>query len=175
MSAGRALGSGAVSGSAMISAACSGVSSYPDGSPVVSPSAASSYEESAQETSAQETSAHETSAHETSAHETSAQETTFQAASAQETESHETESQETFALATSSQLTASKDVSPVSVFFFTHWSSARFGFGGRRNVDARLICSSPTPTEPRAAPSTSFVDAIRAPLTWSGVNSGCFA
>ena len=78
-------------------------------------------------------------------------------------------------MATSSQLTASKDVSPVSVFFFTHCSSALFGFGGRRNIAARLIWSSPTPTEPSAAPSTSFVDAISAPLTWSGVNSGCLA
>src|SRR3954451_2055706 len=149
----------------MISAACSGVSSYPFGSPVVSPSAASSYEESAQETSAQETSAQETSAQETDSQETSAQETTLQAASAQETESQETESQETLPLATSSQLTASKDVSPVSVFLFTHCSSALFGFGGRRNVDARLIWSSPTPTDPSGAPSTSFVDAISAPLT----------
>src|SRR4051812_24802131 len=149
----------------MISAACSGVSSYPFGSPLVSPSAASSYEESFQDTSAQETSAQETSAQETDSQETSAQETTFQEASVQETSAQETESQETFALAVSSQLTESKagSTSPVGSAL-TNWLRAPFGFGGFRTSADLPIWSSPTPTEPAGVSSTGLVATISAPL-----------
>src|SRR4029453_6120925 len=130
---------------------------------------------SAQETSAHDTSAHETSAQETESQETSAQDTTLHAASAQETSVQETESQETLDLAESSQLTESK-VFPLPLESgLRYWPSALFGFGGRVTSAALLICSSPTPTEPSVAPSTIFVESISAPLTWSGVNSGCRA
>src|SRR5689334_6679360 len=158
----------------MISAAWSGVSSYALGSAAASPSAASSYAWSAQETSAQETSAQETSAQETESHETSAHETVLHAASAHETSAQETESHETFAFATSDQLTALNDRPPVRSLVM-NWSSALFGLGGVLTAFALLTWISPTPTEPSGVPSTGLVDTISAPLTWSGVNSGCFA
>src|SRR6266568_1595522 len=54
-----------------------------------------------------------------------------------------------------------------------NWSRAAFGFGGSVSSSACCRFSSPAPAEPGAASGTGLALSISAPLTWSGVQSGC--
>ena len=54
-------------------------------------------------------------------------------------------------------------------------SRPAFGFGGLLIIRARNTLSSPVPSEPGAAAGVGFAETMRAPLTWSGVQFGCWA
>ena len=56
-----------------------------------------------------------------------------------------------------------------------NWSSPAFGFGGVVTVRAATTFSSPTPSDPGAAAGVALAETMSAPLTWSGVQSGCWA
>src|SRR2546421_12392959 len=118
---------------------------------------------SAQEAEAQLAELQEAEAQLAADHDAAAQD-----ASAQEAAAHEASS---FALA--AQIAASKPGVPLVGSLTMKASSARFGFGGFWISIDRAALTSPVPSDRPAACGIGFVPTISAPLTWSGVYSGC--
>src|SRR6266567_4736305 len=90
----------------------------------------------------------------------------FQETSFHETLFHDALSQEAFVWAVPVHAV------PLKVLEFTNASSARFGFGGAVTFAAASAVSSPTPLEVPTPGLIVRAVTIRAPLTWSGVQSG---
>ena len=118
-------------------------------------------------------SAQEAEAQLRSLQEASAQLAADQDASAHEASAHEASAQEASLLALAAQLAASKTSALVSGFVTTNAFSALFGFGGLSVSIERAAFTSPTPSDMPFACGIGFVPTISAPLTWSGVYSGC--
>jgi hypothetical protein len=126
--------------------------------------------------------AHEALAQEAEAHEALAQEALAQEAEAQDALDHEAEAQEALAqealaqeaslCATLAQLAASNTLPEPPLADTTNLLSAAFGFGGLVTAAALPASTTPTPTDPGAAPWTGFAVSMSAPLTWSGVHEG---
>src|SRR5437773_4226349 len=128
---------------------------------------------SAQEAAAVALSAQEAVAQLASLQEASAQLAADQDADAQETSAHDASAHEASFLALAAQLAASKTRAPLIGSVTMNAFSAKFGSGGLTMSSERPALTSPTPSERPLAVGIGFVPSIRAPLTWSGVYSGC--
>src|SRR5919204_327316 len=96
-----------------------------------------------------------------------------QDAAAQEAALHEALDQDASAFAAEAQLAESKTGAPVAGLLVMNLSSARFGLGGLVSSIERPAFTSPTPSDMLEAFGSGFAPSISAPLTWSGVYSGC--
>src|SRR5437016_4277020 len=143
-----------------------------------SPSALSAQEALARLRSAQEAAAEALDAHDADAQLASLHEASDQLADDQEASAHEAESQEVLAQEASlfafvAQLAESKTGAPVTGSLAMKVLRARFGFGGLTYSIEREALTSPTPSDMLVALGSGFAPSISAPLTWSGVKSGC--
>src|SRR6266700_3463381 len=128
---------------------------------------------SAQEAAAVAVSAQEAEAQLTSLQEASAQLAADHEASAQEASAQDASAHEASLLARSAQLAASKLRPPLTGSLTMKASRALFGFGGLTMSIERAAFTSPTPSDKAAACGSAFAPSMSAPLTWSGVYSGC--
>src|SRR6266516_38778 len=143
-----------------------------------SPSALSAQEALARLRSAQEAVAEALEAQDADAQLTSLQEASAQLADDHDAAAHEAESQEVLAqeaslFACSAQLAVSKTGAPVTGSPAMKLSRPVFGFGGLVSSTEREALTSPTPSDMSLARGSGFAPSISAPLTWSGVKSGC--
>src|SRR5712691_11033335 len=128
---------------------------------------------SAQEAAALAVSAQEAEAQLESLQEASAQLAADQEASAQEASAQEASAQEASLLARSAQLAASKTRPPLTGSVTMKASRALLGFGGLTMSSERAAFTSPTPSDSGVASGIVLTPSMSAPLTWSGVYSGC--
>src|SRR5262245_40765413 len=140
-----------------------------------SSSALSAHEAEAQDADAHDAEAHEAEAQDADAHEAEAQDADAHDAEAQEADAHDAEDHEASLWATFAQLAASNTCPDPSPAGRTNSLRPAFGFGGSTTAAAAATSTMPTPSAPRVALGVSLAETMRAPFTWSGVQSGCRA